>query len=125
MFAGPAVRRVNVRSIATACPSCRHVAGYSLFRGGFGYDTRHKLTIVKPVGTTALVDWLHCEEESCAYPLPLFITSEAEVTGDSIKEFARSWDWQDLTCVSGHPIRLPIWVSDKAPHQFPAQLAAR
>ena len=122
MFAGPAIRRVNVRSIATVCGSCSHIASYSLFRGGYGYDTRHKLAAVHPVGTTVLADWLRCEEKSCAYPLPLFVASEGELTGDTVKDLARNWDWEGLTCASGHPILRPAWLYEKGPLQFPAQL---
>jgi hypothetical protein len=122
MFAGPAIRRINVRSLATVCSSCSHVATYSLFRGAKGYDTRHKLTSIQPVGTTMLVDWLRCEEKSCAYPLPLFVCSEAELTGGSVKEIASGWDWDDLTCASGHPILRPVWLWEKRPLEFPAQL---
>jgi hypothetical protein len=125
MFAGPAIRRVNVRSIATVCSSCRLVAGYSLFRGAYGYDTRHKLASIQPVGATTLVDWLHCTEVSCEYPLPLFVHSEAPLTGEMMQEIAKVWDWDELTCMSGHKILRPAWLYEKKSIAFPTQLAAR
>jgi hypothetical protein len=122
MFAGPAIRRVDVRSIATVCSSCRLVGGYSLFRGAYGYDTRHKLASVQPAGSTTLVDWLHCEEESCEHPLPLFLHSEADLSAEIVQEIAKAWDWDGLTCMSGHNILRPTWLYEKRGLQFPAQL---
>jgi hypothetical protein len=122
MFAGPAIRRINMRSLATVCNSCNHVATYSLFRGAKGYDTRHKLAATQPVGATVLVDWLRCEEKSCPYPLPLFVCSEPEVTRENLRETARPWEWDEVTCASGHPILRPLWLYEKRPLEFPAQL---
>lgn len=121
-FAAPVLRRTDARSIGTVCNSCHRVAGYSLFRGAHGYDTRHKLDAVQPAGKTVLVDILHCDEETCTNPLPLFLTSEEELTGEAVKELGRSWEWDDLTCASSHRIRRPNWLYERKPLIFPPQL---
>jgi hypothetical protein len=122
MFAGPAIRRINARSLATVCRSCHHVATYSLFRGANGFDTRHKLAAIHPAGTTVLAGWLQCEEPTCAYPLPLFVASETELTGEMVKNLARNWEWKGLTCASAHPIHPPRWLLGEEPLNLPAQL---
>jgi hypothetical protein len=121
-FAAPVLRRIDARSIGTVCSSCQHVAGYSLFRGAYGYDTRHKLAPVQPAGVTVLVDMLRCDEETCTYPLPFFLTSDGPLTGAAVKDLGLSWDWDNLTCASGHRIRRPIWLYDRKPLVFPPQL---
>jgi hypothetical protein len=122
MFGGPAIRRFNARSIATVCGSCRHVGGYSLFRGCAGFDTRHKLAPVHAAGTTRLVDLLHCEEATCASALPLFVASERGLTSETVHELAKCWDWEGLTCASGHPVHKPEWLMYGKELRFPAEL---
>jgi hypothetical protein len=122
MFGGPAIRRFNARSVATVCGACGHVGGYSLFRGCSGFDTRHKLATVHVAGITRLVDLLHCEEATCTSALPLFVTSERALTSGAAKDLAKSWDWENLKCASGHPVRTPEWVLYAKPLQFPAEL---
>ncbi len=121
-FAAPVLRRTSLRAIGAVCGSCHHVAVFSLFRGIPGFDTRHKLAAVPRVGNTVLVDMLHCGEESCDHPLPLFVTSEDRLTGDAIKEQGQAWDWDQLTCASGHRIRRPVWLYDRNPLIFPQPL---
>jgi hypothetical protein len=108
-FANPYLRKIEVRAIATVCASCNHVAGFSLFRGCYGYDTRYGLVSAQLAGNTVLVDWLRCNEKTCIFPLPLFVTSNEELTGEMAKELARDWLWDGLTCTSGHPIVPPDW----------------
>ncbi len=117
-FAAPAVRRTDVRAIGLICESCHHVAAYSLFRGTHGFDTRHKIAPLPPVGKTVLVDMLHCDEETCTHPLPLFLIAEGELTGDAVKDLGKAWDWDELTCASGHSIRRPMWLYDAKPLIF-------
>ena len=121
-FAAPVLRRTDVRSIGTVCPSCHHVGVFSLFRGACGYDTRHKLAAVEPDGNTLLIDMLRCDEETCAHPLPLFLTSQGELRGEAVKELGRGWEWAGLTCASGHRIRRPNWLYDRQPLIFPQAL---
>ena len=122
VFGGPAIRRFNARSIATVCGSCRHVGGFSLFRGCAGFDTRHKLAPVHAMGTTRMVDLLHCEEETCTATLPLFVASESALTSEKVQELAKGWDWKGLTCASTHPVHKPVWLTDGKPLRFPAEL---
>jgi hypothetical protein len=121
-FAGPFLRKIEARSIGAVCGACAHVAGFSLFRGCYGFDTRNKLVDVAPNGKTALVDWLKCEEETCTFPLPLFLTTEDELIGERAKEFAASWDWRDLECTAGHRIKAPAWIYDRKPYELPRLL---
>ncbi len=118
-FAAPAVRRTDVRAIGTICGSCHHVAIYSLFRGTHGFDTRHKIAPMPPTVKTLLVNMLHCDEETCTHPLPLIVTSEGgELTSDVVKDLGKAWDWDGLTCASGHRIRRPAWLYDAKPLIF-------
>src|SRR5258708_5369289 len=64
-FASPYLRKIEVPPIATVCSSCNHVAGFSLFRGCYGYDTRYGLVSAQLAGNTVLVDWLRCNEKTC------------------------------------------------------------
>ncbi len=121
-FAAPVLRRTDVRAIGTICGSCHHVAIYSLFRGTNGFDTRHKIAPLPPTGKTLLADMLHCDEETCTHPLPLFVTAEGELTGDAVKDLGKAWDWDGLTCASGHRIRQPMWLYDTRSLHFPPQL---
>ena len=121
-FAAPVLRRTDVRSVGAVCSECHHVAGYSLFRGAHGYDTRHKLEAASPAGNTILVAMLRCDEETCTHPLPLFVTAEGELTGNAVKDLGKAWDWDELTCASGHRIRRPIWLYDRKPLIFPPPL---
>lgn len=121
-FAAPVLRCTNVRSVGAVCGTCHHVAGYSLFRGAHGYDTRHKLAAVHPAGNTILVDMLRCDEETCPHPLPLFVTAEGALTGDAVKDLGKAWDWDGLTCAHGHRIRRPMWLYDRKPLIFPPPL---
>jgi hypothetical protein len=108
-FANPYLRKIEVRAIASVCATCSHVAGFSLLRGCYGYDTRYGLVPAQLAGTTVLVDWLRCNEKTCVFPLPLFVTSTEPLTGERAKELARDWFWDDLTCTSGHRIVRPNW----------------
>ena len=121
-FAPPSVRRTDVRAIGVVCESCHHVAVYSLFRGTHGFDTRHKIVPMPPAGKTLLVDMLRCDEETCTHPLPLFLTAEGDLTGDAVKDLGKSWDWDELTCASGHRIRRPAWLYDTKALVFLPQL---
>lgn len=121
-FAGPFLRKMEARSVATVCSACNHVGGFSLFRGAYGYDTRNNLVTEPPVGQTVLLDWLKCEEPTCSFPLPLFVTAEEKLTGERAKELAGSWLWGELTCTSGHRIKAPLWVFNRTPYEMPAQI---
>ena len=121
-FAGPFLRKIETRSIGAVCGACAHVAGFSLFRGCYGFDTRNKLVDVAPNGKTALVDWLQCEEPTCTFQLPLFVTTENELTGERAKELAASWDWSELQCIAGHKIKAPLWIYERAPYELPKLL---
>ncbi|GEM_PF-1258966 len=121
-FASPFLRRIEARAIATVCDSCSHVAAFSLFRGSPGYDTRHSLMPAEPQGEIVLVDWLKCEESTCSYPMPLFVTPREPLSVDSVKALAQRWNWDELTCASGHCILAPLWIFGRAPYRCPAQL---
>jgi hypothetical protein len=122
VFGGPAIRRYSARSIATVCGACHHVGGYSLFRGCAGFDTRHKLSPAPVAGITRLVDLLRCEEATCAFALPLFVTSERALTSEAAQELAKGWAWEGLKCATGHHVHPPAWVADGKPLRFPAEL---
>lgn len=112
MFGQPAVRRIEARSIATACSACGHVGDYSLFRACHGFDTRYKIQDVETKGKTVLVDWLHCEEPTCTARVPFFLTLEQPVEEVEGRKIVKTWQWEDVYCASGHPIvpaTLKIW----------------
>jgi hypothetical protein len=121
-FESPYTRRIEVRAIATVCGNCNHVGGFSLFRGGYGYDTRNNLVSAVPLGRTILLDWLRCTEDTCSFPLPLFVTLSDDLTAENVKEVARGWLWDDLTCTSGHHILPRAWMFDRNAGEFPAAL---
>lgn len=121
-FGSPALRRLEVRSVATVCIGCGHVSAFSLFRGSIGYDTRADQIPMQSVGDTILVDWLKCEEPTCPFPLPLFLVREEPLTVDAARELAAGWDWTELTCQAMHRILAPLWLFDRKPHQFPAPI---
>jgi hypothetical protein len=121
-FGSPYTRRIEVRAIASVCGNCNHVGGFSLFRGGYGYDTRNNLVSAVPHGKTILLDWLRCTEDTCSFPLPLFVTLNDELTAENVKEVAKGWLWDDLTCTSGHCILPRAWMFDRNAGEFPAAL---
>ncbi len=121
-FAAPYLRKVEARSIASVCDSCGHVSTFSLFRGSIGYDTRHNQVPAQPPAETILLDWLKCQESSCPFPLPLFVTREQPLSLDEARELASQWDWADLTCASGHRILAPLWIFNRQAFEFPVQL---
>jgi len=116
-FGGPAIRKIETRAIGTACPACGHVGVYSLFRGCPGYTTRHKFAPAPAAGRTMLLDWLPCEEETCVFPLPFFVTFDDAITEETVRRFAEKWVWNDLVCQAGHTIQLPQWLSQPGPHR--------
>jgi hypothetical protein len=121
-FANPVIRRIEARSIAAVCGSCNKVSNYSLFRGCPGYDTRYKLTEAQAEGKTFLADWLRCDEASCSFSLPLFLTSGDEVSGEKAQEIGGNWNWEELTCQSGHSVHPPRWPLEAEPFQLPPDL---
>lgn len=121
-FASPFLRKIEVRAIATVCDSCSHVAPFSLFRGGPGFDTRHNLVPAEPQDEIVLVDWLKCEESTCSFPLPLFVLQRQPPSVETEKELALHWHWDELCCAAGHPILAPLWIIGRVPYQVPAQL---
>lgn len=100
-FGNPEARKIDVRSIATVCHSCRHLSNYTMFRGGRGFDTRHKLVHAPNDGRTALLNWLRCNEKTCTARVPLFV----RFTEPEQEMPAPSWRWDNLTCALGHPIQ--------------------
>jgi hypothetical protein len=118
-FGAPYLRRIEVRSIATACSSCGHVSNFSLFRGSPGFDTRHGLVPAEPLGDVVLLDWLKCQEETCSYPLPLFAQPQAPLSAEAVPDMASHWIWDELTCAMGHRILAPLWILGRAPYSFP------
>jgi hypothetical protein len=112
-FAQPALRRIEVRSIASVCRSCKHVGNYSLFRGCPGYDTRHKLMPAPISGKTILVEWLQCDAPGCPFRVPLFVNFESGLSPEDAAKFIAGWIWHDLKCMSGHRIRRAV----SAPHR--------
>ena len=121
-FGTPYTRKIEVRAIGTVCESCNHVGGFSLFHGCYGYDTRNNLFSARPNGKTILLDWLRCTENTCSFPLPLFVVLNEELTAENVKEVAKGWLWDDLTCASGHCILPRAWMFDRNTGEFPAAM---
>lgn len=112
-FANPNARKIDVRSIATVCHSCRHVGSYSMFRACKGYDSRHRIINTPKAGRTALLQWLQCVENTCTARVPLFVRFNQD---GSAEEAAGAWLWDGLTCASGHRIKeVPIDPSAELP----------
>ncbi len=122
-FGGPMIRKIEARSIGTICGGCGHVGTYSLFRGCQGYDTRHKFVPSPLMGRTVLLDWLPCQEETCVFKLPFFLTYDEDLTEENLKEWAPKWLWNDLTCSVGHTIEPPKWLFEFRPHRAALDLA--
>ncbi|MGA8669325.1 MAG: hypothetical protein WB679_05590 [Terracidiphilus sp.] len=116
-FGGPLVRKIEARSIGTVCLSCGRVGTYSLFRGSQGYNTRHKFVPSRPFGSTVLLDWLACEEPTCVFPLPFFVTFDERFSEANVKELAARWSWEDVMCSVGHVIIAPKWIAEPGPHR--------
>jgi len=121
-FAGPYLRRIEVRSVAAVCSSCSHVSNFSLFRGSPGFDTRHGLVPAEPRGEVVLLDWLKCHEESCSYPLPLFVQTQEPLAADDVPELASRWNWSEMCCAMGHRILTPTWIFGRPVYRFPAPI---
>ncbi len=100
-FGHPDARKIEVRSIATVCHSCKHIGNYSMFRACRGFDTRHKVMHSPIQGQTVLLHWLHCVEATCPDRVPLF----ARIDMPAGEPEAIEWIWDELTCASGHAIR--------------------
>jgi hypothetical protein len=111
-FGGPLIRRIEARSIGTVCPSCGEAGTYSLFHGCQGYNTRHRFVPARPAGKTVLLDWLRCQEHTCAYPLPFFATLEDDCADATLKQRAAAWNWDQLLCTAGHAVKAPGWLFD-------------
>jgi hypothetical protein len=109
-FGHPGARKIEVRSIATVCHSCKHIGNYSMFRACRGFDTSHKVIHSPIKGKTVLLHWLQCAEQTCPDRVPLF----ARLDGDTTAGEAEAWLWDELTCASGHSIR-PIHVDPAYP----------
>ena len=122
-FGGPLIRRIEARSIGTVCRVCDQARTYSLFRGCQGYSTRHRFLPSRPEGRTLLVDWLPCEEQTCAYPLPLFVTLGDQETEEELKVRSTAWIWEQLECSSGHAVKAPRWVFDAGSRRAPIDLS--
>jgi hypothetical protein len=116
-FGGPLIRKIEARSIGTVCLSCGRVGTYSLFRGSPGYNTRHKFVASRPLGSTVLLDWLACQETTCVFPLPFFVTFDVNFSEANVKELAARWSWEDLMCSVGHLIYAPKWIIEPGPHR--------
>jgi hypothetical protein len=106
-FGNPDARKIDVRSIATVCFSCGHIGNYSMFRGCRGFDTRHKIVHAQNSGTTALLNWLECDEDTCTARVPLFAKLDQDALEDPTA--AARWQWDGLTCALGHRIhQIPL-----------------
>lgn len=123
-FGGPLVRRIEARSIGTVCPMCDKAGTYSLFHGCPGYNTRHRFVAARPRGNTVLLDWLHCEEQSCASPLPFFATFADQETEAELSTRAAGWNWEELLCTAGHTVKAPRWLFDPTLGRHPIDLSA-
>jgi hypothetical protein len=106
-FGHPTVRKIEVRTIATVCQSCRLIASYSLFRGCSGFDTRHRLLPSTVSGSTVLFDWLKCDAEGCPFRVPFFVNFDRDLSLEEKARVVTNWIWQDLVCMSGHRIYKP------------------
>jgi hypothetical protein len=102
-FGNPDARKIETRSIATVCPTCKHIGNYSMFRSCRGFDTRHKIMHAPNCGETALLYWLQCVEGTCPLRVPLFVKLEGDAPAGEAE--AAEWLWDDLTCASGHCIK--------------------
>ncbi len=122
-FGGPMIRKIEARSIGTVCDSCGHIGTFSLFRGCHGYDTRHRFVPCTLKGRTVLLDWLPCQAESCVFKLPFFVTYDADLTPENLKEWAPKWLWDSLACSVGHPIQAPKWIFEMRTHRPALDLA--
>lgn len=112
VFGQPAMRQIEARSIAAVCAACGHVGDYSLFRACHGFDTQHKIVDAMTNGSTVLVDWLHCTEETCTARVPFYMTFEKPLEEGEGRAIEMGWKWEDVACASGHPIeqvKLVIW----------------
>ena len=123
-FAGPLVRRIEARSIGTVCPVCDKAGTYSLFHGCQGYNTRHRFVAARPQGNTMLIDWLRCEEHSCAYALPFFAALPDQDTEAELRKRAAGWNWDELLCTSGHAVKAPRWLFEPTLRPLPIDLSA-
>ena len=102
-FGNPDARKIDVRSIATVCFSCKHIGNYSMFRGCRGFDTRHKIVHAQNSGTIALLNWLQCVESTCTARVPFFAKLDRDAAEDP--GAAAEWLWEGLTCAWGHRIQ--------------------
>ncbi|HEX3891885.1 MAG TPA: hypothetical protein VHW46_04870 [Terracidiphilus sp.] len=116
-FGGPMIRKIEARAIGTVCPSCGRVGTYSFFRGCQGYNTRHRFVPSPLNGRTVLLDWLPCDENTCVFKLPFFLTYDQDLTEANLKEWAPKWLWDDLACSVGHPVQPPHWLFEFRPHR--------
>jgi len=101
-FGNPDARKIEARSIATVCSKCKHIGNYTMFRGSRGFDTRHKIVLARSSGTTMLLNWLQCEEKTCAARVPLFVRFEQDPQDEAAQ--VSEWLWDELTCALGHRI---------------------
>lgn len=106
-FGNPDARKIDVRSVATVCLTCKHIGNYSMFRSCRGFDTRHKIAHAQISGETVLLNWLRCVESTCTARVPLFVKNEGDrPVGESETV---TWLWDELTCALGHRIRpIPV-----------------
>lgn len=102
-FGNPDARKIDVRSIATVCHQCRHIGNYTMFRGCRGFDTRHKVVLAISSGTTQLLNWLQCAENTCTARVPLFVRLDEDEP--DLETQATRWLWDELTCAYGHRIK--------------------
>jgi hypothetical protein len=116
-FGGPLIRKIEARSIGAVCLPCGHVGSYSLFRGSQGYNTRHRFVPSPSLGSTVLLDWLPCQEPTCVFPLPFFVTFDEKFSEFNVKELAAQWSWEDLMCSVGHLVLAPRWILEPGPHR--------
>ena len=122
-FGGPMIRKIEARSVGTVCGSCGRVGTFSLFRGCYGYDTRHRFVPSPLKGRTVLLDWLPCQAESCVFKLPFFVTYDEDLTAENLKEWAPKWLWDDLACSVGHLVQAPKWIFEMRRHRAALDLA--
>jgi hypothetical protein len=115
LFSSPINRdpEIDSRSIAAVCGSCKHVGSYSLFPDSPDYDPRNTPIFNEPLGDTARVCWLKCEDKDCQLRLPLFVTWYGTISKEDGLKMAQEWIWTDLKCVAGHSIPKPAWAFPK------------